>query len=115
MGADLVARFTIPAASDQFPGFRWLFYSTGLVGAGGTIFAIVASSEHHWGYATLYAHSLFYSGFAALGGTPLIVKLGGQDGYGNNGRILQICGCLLILAAIPVLFLKIARLTEPKD
>ena len=66
------------------------------------------------GFGTLYAHSLFYSGFAALGGTPLIVKLGGEDGYGNNGRILQICGCLLILAAIPVLFLKIARLTKPK-
>ena len=114
-------------------------------GAGGTIFGIVATSEQHWVYATciifgvwsaafigswnslvkdtiggeyfgtLYAHSLFFSGLAALGGTPLIVQLGGNDGFGNNARILQICGCLLILGAIPVLFLKFAKLTEPKD
>ena len=143
--ADLVARFTIPAASDQFPGFRWLFYTAGLLGAGGTIFGIVATSEQHWvyatciifgvwsaafigswnslvkdtiggeGFGTLYAHSLFFSGFAALGGTPLIVQLGGNDGFGNNARILQICGCLLILGAVPILFLKFAKLTEPKD
>ena len=143
--ADLVARFTIPAASDQFPGCRWLFYSAGLVGAGGTIIGIVATSEQHWVYATciifgvwsaafigswnslvkdtiggdafgtLYAHSLFYSGFAALGGTPLIVYLGGQEGYGNNARILQLCGILLILAAVPVFLLKWAKLTEPND
>ena len=143
--ADLLARFIIPAASDQFPGFRWLFYSAGLIGAGGTVFGVVATSEQIWvyttciifgiwsaafigswnslvkdtigsdGFGTLYAHSLFYSGFAALGGTPLIVKLGGQVEHGSNARILQICGCLLILAAIPVFFLKIARLTEPQD
>ena len=50
-----------------------------------------------------------------MGGTPLIVKLGGAPGYGNNGRILQICGCLLMLAAVPVLFLKFAGLTRPRD
>ena len=143
--ADLIARFVIPAASDQFPGFRWLFYSAGVIGAGSTIFGIVATVDQVWvyttciifgvwsasfigswnslvkdtvgndGFGTLYAHSLFYSGFAALGGTPLIVKIGGNQGFGNNGRILQICGCLLILAAIPILFLKASGLTTPKD
>ena len=143
--ADLVARFIIPAASDHFPGFRWLFYSAGLIGSGATLFGVVVTSQHIWvyttciifgvwsaafigswnslvkdtigaeGFGTLYAHSLFYSGFAALGGTPLIVKIGGDEISGNNARILQICGCLLILAAIPVLFLRIAGLTKPND
>ena len=143
--SDLIARFIIPAASDQFPGYRWLFYSSGVIGAGGTIFGLVATADPIWvyttciifgiwsaafigswnslvkdtigceGFGTLYAHSLFYSGFAAMGGTPLIVKLGGAPGYGNNGRILQICGCLLMLAAVPVLFLKFSGLTRPRD
>ena len=57
----------------------------------------------------------FSCGFAALGGTPLIVYLGGDEQSGKNARSLQLCGCLLVLAAIPVLFLKVFRLTTPKD